>query len=97
MKVIVAIDSSPASQRVLDEATARPWPENTIFSVVNVVDVQRFARFPMLIEDAKREADRLVKAGTEKLACSGHKTLPEVIMGFPRRAFPNTQRNGTLT
>jgi len=86
MKVMVAIDSSPASQRVLDEAAARPWPENTIFCVVNVVDVQRFVRLPTLIEDAKREADLLAKAGTEKLARSGHKALSEVITGFPRRA-----------
>ena len=87
MKVLIAIDCSPASERVLDEAAARPWPEGTILTVVNVVDLQRFARFPVLIEDAKREADRLVKAGTEKLARSGHKALSEVIMGFPRRAI----------
>ena len=87
MRVLIAIDCSPASERVLEEAAARPWPEGTTFSVVNVVDVQRFARFPALIENAKREADRLVKAGTDKLARSGHKVLSEVIVGFPRRAI----------
>jgi nucleotide-binding universal stress UspA family protein len=87
MKVLLAIDSSPASERVLDEAAARPWPEGTIFSVVNVVDVQGFARLPALIEDAKREGERLVKAGTEKLSRSGYKALSEVITGFPRRAI----------
>src|ERR1700674_2328528 len=87
MKVIIAIDCSPASERVLDEVVARPWPEGTTFSVVNVVDVHRFARFPALIEDAKREADGLVKAGSERLARTGHKALSEVIMGFPRRAI----------
>jgi nucleotide-binding universal stress UspA family protein len=87
MKVLIAIDCSPASERVLDEAAARPWPEGTTFSVVNVVDVQRFARFPVLIEDAKREADGLVKAGSEKLSRSEHQALSEVIMGFPRKAI----------
>lgn len=87
MKVLIAIDFSPASERVLDEAAARPWPEGAVFSVVHVVDVQGFARFPPLIEDAKREGDRLVKAGTEKLSRSGHKAVSEVIMGFPRRAI----------
>jgi nucleotide-binding universal stress UspA family protein len=86
MRVLIAIDSSPASERVLDEAAARPWPEGTTFSVLNVVDVQRFARFPVLIEDAKREADGLVRAGSEKLSRSGHQALSEVNMGFPRRA-----------
>jgi nucleotide-binding universal stress UspA family protein len=87
MKVLIAIDCSPASERVLDEAAARPWPEGTTFSVVNVVDVHRFARLPALIEDAKCEAKKLVKAGAEKLLRTGHKSLSEVIMGFPRRAI----------
>ncbi|HET8921840.1 MAG TPA: universal stress protein [Candidatus Acidoferrum sp.] len=87
MKVLVAIECSPASERVLDEAAVRPWPEGTTFSVVNVVDVHRFARLPALIEDAKREADGLVKAGSEKLLRTRHKSLSEVIMGFPRRAI----------
>ena len=87
MKVLIAIDFSPASERVLDEAAARPWPQGTLFSVVHVVDVQGFARFPPLLEDAKREGDRLVKAGTEKLSRTGHKAVSEVIMGFPRRAI----------
>ncbi len=87
MKVLIAIDSSPASERVLDEAAVRPWPEGTTFSVMNVVDVQRFARLPALIEDAEREAEALVKAGTEKLSRTGHKAFSEVITGFPRRAI----------
>jgi nucleotide-binding universal stress UspA family protein len=87
MKVLIASDCSPASERVLEEAAARPWPEGTTFSVVNVVDVQRFARLPALIEDAKREAERLVKAGTAKLSRSGHNALSDVVMGFPRRAI----------
>ena len=87
MKVLIAIDCSPASERVIDEAAARPWPEGTTFSVVHVVDVQGLVRFPALVENAKREADRLVKAGKEKLSRSGHKTLSEVIIGFPRRGI----------
>jgi nucleotide-binding universal stress UspA family protein len=86
MKILVAVDSSPSSERVLEEAAARLCPAGTSFSIVNVVDVQRFARLPALIEDAKREGDRIVKAGVEKLSPSGHKAVSEVIMGFPRRA-----------
>lgn len=87
MKVLIAIDSSPASERVLNEAVARPWPEGTTFSVVNVVDIHRFTRLPALIEDAKREADRIVKDGAEKLSRPGHAALSGVIVGFPRRAI----------
>jgi nucleotide-binding universal stress UspA family protein len=84
MKVLIAVDSSKSSERMLEEAAARPWPADTTFSVVNVVDILRFARLPALIEDAKREGDRTVKAGVEKLSLLGHKAVAEVVMGFPR-------------
>jgi nucleotide-binding universal stress UspA family protein len=87
MKVLIAVDASPSSERVLEEAAARPWPEASVFSVVHVVDLQRFAKPPMLVDDAKREGDRTVHAGVEKLSRSGHTAFPQVIMGFPRRAI----------
>jgi nucleotide-binding universal stress UspA family protein len=87
MKVLIAIDSSPCSQRVLDEASARPWPLDTDFFVLNVVDVQRFSRFPAMIEDARREATQLVYSGAEQLLHAGHQALAEVRMGFPRKVI----------
>jgi len=87
MKVLIAVDSSPSSERLVEEAAARPWPAGTNFSVVNVVDIQRWARLPALIADAKQEGQRTVNAGVEKLSRSGHAALQEVIMGFPRRAI----------
>jgi nucleotide-binding universal stress UspA family protein len=87
MRVLIAIDSSPCSQRVLDEASARPWPLDTNFFVLNVVDVQRFARFPAMIEDARSEATELVNSAAEQLLHAGHKALAEVRMGFPRKVI----------
>jgi nucleotide-binding universal stress UspA family protein len=87
MKVLIAIDSSPCSQRVLDEASARPWPLDTNFFVLSVVDIQRFSRFPVLIDDARSEATQLVNSGAEQLLHAGHKALAEVRMGFPRKVI----------
>ena len=87
MKVLIAIDSSPCSQRVLDEASARPWPLDANFFVLNVVDVQRFARFPAMIDDARCEAMQLVNSGAEQLLHAGHRALAEVRMGFPRKVI----------
>jgi len=86
MKVLIAIDSSAGSAKVLEEVAARPWPEGTIFSVAHVIDLQRFAKLPALVEDARREGDRIVKAGVETLSRSRYKAFPEVLVGFPRRA-----------
>lgn len=87
MKVLIAIDHSLASQRVLDEAVARPWPRGTTFCVLNVVDSQLFVYAPEFIEDAKREGHQLVKLGAEKLTCVGYETLTEVIVSFPRKGI----------
>ena len=87
MKVLIAIDSSPCSQRVLDEASARPWPLDTNFFVLNVVDFQRFSRFPAMIDDARCEAMQLVNSGAEQLLHAGHQALAEVRMGFPRKVI----------
>jgi len=87
MKVLIAVDSSPSSERVIEEAAARPWPAGTIFSVLHVVDVQRFAKLPMLVEDAKLKGKQALTAGVDKLSRSGHTARSEVTMGFPRRVI----------
>jgi nucleotide-binding universal stress UspA family protein len=85
MKVLIAIDSSPASQRVLEEVAARPWPPNTLFCIATAVEVGRFAELPALIEDAKRECEQMVKAGAAKLLCAKQTATTQVLMGSPRR------------
>lgn len=87
MRVLIAIDSSPASERVLEEAAARPWPANTTFCVVNAVDVGRFAELPALIDDAKLEGEKLVTAGTAKLARTSRPAESNVLWGPPRHAI----------
>jgi len=85
MKVLIAIDSSPGSQRVLEEVAARPWPPNTVFCIVSAVEVGRFAELPALIEDAKRECERMVKAGAALLLRAKQTATTQVLMGAPRR------------
>lgn len=88
MKVLLAIDSSTASQHVISTATIRPWPSGTIFCVMSVVDMGRWEGLPTLVEDAKHEAQSLVNGATDKLTQSGHKVFSEVQLGFPKKAIP---------
>jgi nucleotide-binding universal stress UspA family protein len=85
MKVLIAIDSSPGSQRVLEEVAARSWPSNTAFCIVTAVEVCRFAELPALIEDAKRECEQMVKAGAALLLRAKQTATTQVLMGSPRR------------
>jgi nucleotide-binding universal stress UspA family protein len=85
MKVLIAIDSSPASQRVLEEVAAGPWPPNAAFCIVTAVEVGRFAELPALIEDAKRECEQMVKAGAALLLRAKQTATTQVLMGSPRR------------
>jgi nucleotide-binding universal stress UspA family protein len=87
MKILLAIDSSPPSQEVVNVAAIRPWPAGTIFCVISIVDMGRWEGLPALIEDARREAERSLKDATEKLTGSGHQVFSELQMGFPKKAI----------
>jgi len=87
MKIVIGIDSSPASQYVVQEAVTRPWPKETQFSVITIIDPFYFARFPALVEDAKHEGAAMVKAAAGKLAYVGHAANNETILGNPRTAI----------
>ena len=84
MRILIAIDSSSASQCVLEEAAARPWPPDTLFSIVKVVDLYHFAHLPAIVADARREATTVLQQATDKLSRAGLKANSEVLLGFPR-------------
>src|SRR5579871_1490857 len=84
MKVVVAIDRSPSAETVLQVAASRPWPANTTFCVLNVVDVQRFERLPALIEDAEREGIGIAESGARRMSASGYEAFPHTSLGSPR-------------
>ena len=88
MKILLAIDSSTASQYVVNTAAIRPWPSGTAFCVFTVVDMGLWERMPALIEDAKREAQFLLKGTAEKLTQSGHEVSSEIELGLPKKAIP---------
>lgn len=97
MKILLAIDSSPVSQQVLEEVAARPWPPNTSFLIVSAVDVGRFAELPALIDDAKRECEKIVKAGVAVLNQAKLAATTEVLMDRRAASSPNLRRSGVRT
>ena len=87
MKVLVAIDDSGASQYVIAEAAARPWPAGTVLCVQCVVDMWTYAESPELVEEAKTQAKSLVTAATCELSRSGYEVVSEIQAGVPKRAI----------
>lgn len=87
MKVLLAIDSSPSSDRIFDTVVVRPWPPATEFGLVNVVDLRPFERLPAPIEDIMKEAQELVSAGARKLCGAGYQAATKVLQGHPRTAI----------
>lgn len=85
MKILIAVDDSPSSNCVVSAALARPWPHDSVFTVLNVVIVQRFERLPVLIEDATREGLRIVQAAAEQFLHGGYHALGLALPGHPRK------------
>ena len=93
MKVLIAVDDSGASQYVIAEAAARPWPSGTLLCVQCVVDMWVWDEMPELIEDAKREARTLVTAATEEFKRTGHEVISEIQAGVPKKAIVEYAQN----
>jgi nucleotide-binding universal stress UspA family protein len=97
MKILLAIDSSADSKAVVRETLSRPWPSGTVFCVMTVVDMSSLEGVPVLIEDAKYEAEKLVTSTAETLvrseagalSQSGYEVFSEVQLGVPEIAVPD--------
>ena len=87
MRVLVAIDGSKASEIVLQEALQRPWSPGTRFCLVTVVDPFFFTRAPILFEETKEEAGKLLDEEAQKFRAAKRETETKVVMGNPRKVI----------
>lgn len=87
MRVLIAVDGSKASDVVLQEALARPWPPKTTFGLVTVVDPFFFTRAPLLLDEARQAAVKFLEEAAQSFRTAGWETVVEVAMGNPRRAI----------
>jgi nucleotide-binding universal stress UspA family protein len=69
------------------EAAARPWTAGTRFFLLHILDPFPFAKAPISLQRAKKDADTALKNAAQSLAQAGWKTETEVILGHPRRAI----------
>jgi nucleotide-binding universal stress UspA family protein len=86
MKILIAIDSSPSSEVVLEEVAARPWPNASVI-VINVLDLFAFPSGiggvgPVTDAEA-RAAEVLVKDAAKRLTREGLEVATTVTEGYP--------------
>src|SRR6266487_1563206 len=67
MKVLVAVDHSEASQAVIKEVAARPWPVKSCVEVLNVVEPAHLWTVSQTAEEVVRKSADLVNRAVEEL------------------------------
>ena len=87
MRILVALDGSKASEIVLEETLERPWATGTRFCLLTVVDPFFFTRAPLLLEETKEAAGKLLEGAAEKFRAAGWETDTRIVLGNPRKAI----------
>ncbi|HKS76929.1 MAG TPA: universal stress protein [Terriglobales bacterium] len=84
MKLLLAIDYSRPSQRVVDEVARRPWPATTTACILHIIDWPQLPSSGVLIQAERQSAVVLVESASEKLCNAGIPTITKVLEGQSR-------------
>jgi nucleotide-binding universal stress UspA family protein len=84
MKILVAMDFSPASSAVVGSLAARPWPAGTRMEVLSAADIERLPYAPSVVTEIRERTEELVNGGAERLRAAGIAADSVVIIGDPR-------------
>ncbi len=93
MKILLAVDLSPASCAALDEAAARPWPAGSSFDVVSVVEPAHLWPNSEVAQEAARRAEDLIDQMVESLAAKGLNASGVVLFGNPKTVLVDRAKN----
>jgi len=86
MKILLAIDSSPASQVAIAEVVSRPWPPNTVVEVASAAEVYSAWDAPGVGDAIMKAADEAVQAAAEQIKKSSVWANSVVLTGDPKVA-----------
>ena len=84
MKILVAIDASPASQAAVDQDAARPWPPNSQFEILTAVETSQPWALATVAEEMIARALQLVNTAAAQLRTSGLTATATVSEGDPK-------------
>lgn len=88
MKLLIALDGSTGSEAVVREVASRPWPKGSEGCVMTAIDPFFFTKAPLLLAEAKKEAQAALKESMESLKDTGLALIPDIVMENPRHGIP---------
>jgi len=86
MKILLAVDSTPASEAAVAEVAVRPWPQGTAVEVVSAADVYSAWDAPGVAEAIVKAADGALRAYSERIQAAGMSCTSRVLTGDPKVA-----------
>lgn len=86
MRALIAMNATPDGHEIVREAAARPWPVNTKFLLLHVLDPFLFTRLPISLERAREAARKELESAAEELRKIGWSVDRSVILGRARQA-----------
>jgi nucleotide-binding universal stress UspA family protein len=84
MKILVAIDHSDASEAVIKEIAARPWPPKTCIEVLNVLEHAHLWAVSQTAEEARQDSMDLINQAVKELRGRGVEATPLMLQGDAR-------------
>lgn len=92
MKILLAMDTSPASTAALDEIAARQWPAGSSFEVLSVVEPSHLWTTSEVPQEAARRAQEVVESAVAQLRSKGHEASGTVLSGDPKTVIMDLAR-----
>jgi nucleotide-binding universal stress UspA family protein len=84
MKILVAIDHSDASEAVIKEIAARPWPPKSCIEVLNVLEHAHLWAVSQTFEEAWQDSVALIDRAVQELRGRGVEATPLMLQGDAR-------------
>jgi nucleotide-binding universal stress UspA family protein len=85
MKILIALDATPRCGEIVAEIASRPWPADSSFLLLHVLDPFAFAKAPILLERAKSDAKTQLKSTAKRLCAGGWAVESVVALGRARQ------------
>jgi len=84
MKILIAIDQSDASEAVIKEIAARPWPAKSSIEVLNVLEYAHLWMVSQTYEEAWQNSTALLERAVKELGSRGVEATPRMLQGDAR-------------